>query len=378
MRIAAAILAAGTSERFGQDKTLLPLSGKPIWMHSFDRFLEHADIEQVFVVCSTTNQDSISTALGPEHNLILGGQTRQESSHIAAKFAKSLGCDFVLFHDAARPFVTPPVIDRVLGKLKESKPCAPAIKVTDTIKQLGENESIASTPDRSALRAMQTPQGVNVNEYLKAYEAAPLNATDDLSILEAAGITTHVVDGDLGNFKITTQADYERALQIENSMEIRTGLGYDIHRFSTDPSRPMWLGGVHFPNAVGLDGHSDADVVLHAVTDALLGAVALGDIGQHFPNTDPEWHNKTSIHFVNHASSLLASLGWRVLNIDIAVQAETPKIMPRAEEIRTVIGDALGITVDRVSIKATTNEGLGAIGRNEGIAAFATATLKRG
>jgi 2-C-methyl-D-erythritol 4-phosphate cytidylyltransferase/2-C-methyl-D-erythritol 2,4-cyclodiphosphate synthase len=186
-----------------------------------------------------------------------------------------------------------------------------------------------------------------------------------------------LVPGEPGNFKITTPEDFLRAQGALGMSETRSGFGYDIHPFSEDAERALWLGGVHFPGHPGLEGHSDADVLLHAVTDSLLGAAALGDIGQHFPNTDPQWRGKASSHFLRHAATLLQAEGWSVVNIDATVVAESPKVMKRASEIRMAIADAVGCDAARVSVKATTNERLGSIGRSEGIAAFATATIRR-
>ena len=381
MRIAAAILAAGSSERFGQDKTLLPLEGKPVWKHSFDRFKANPQVDEVFVICSEANQSAIQNMVPDDVNVIRGGRTRQASSVTAVEFALLQGCDVVLLHDAARPFVSAEIIDRVIEQTKLGRSCAPGIRVTDTIKEIRSEQSVVTTHERSRLRAMQTPQGVNAKDYLAALNDSGAQGTDDLAVLEAAGYETYVLEGDPENFKITTQPDYERAVRLATTdlaqpLQTRTGLGYDIHRFSTEPDRPLWLGGLHFPNVIGLEGHSDADVILHAVTDALLGSLALGDIGQHFPNNDPGWRNHPSINFLAHAAKLVYEKGWRIQNIDIAVQAEFPKIMPRATEIRITIAGAIGLTPDQVSIKATTNEGLGSIGRGKGIAAFAIVTIQ--
>ncbi|MER3495525.1 MAG: 2-C-methyl-D-erythritol 2,4-cyclodiphosphate synthase, partial [Armatimonadota bacterium] len=190
-----------------------------------------------------------------------------------------------------------------------------------------------------------------------------------------AGFTTAIVDGETRNFKVTLPEDLLRAQTIAGHSESRTGLGYDIHRFSADPACGLYLGGIFFENEAGLEGHSDADVVLHAATDALLGAAALGDIGVHFPNSDPRWKDLRSEHFLRYAVALVRDHGWRLANLDIAVLAETPRIMRRAALMREEIARALTVEIERIGLKATTNEGLGAIGRSEGIAAFATATI---
>ena len=193
-----------------------------------------------------------------------------------------------------------------------------------------------------------------------------------MALLEIAGIRPVAVQGDLENVKITTVKD----LKGRGQWETRTGHGYDIHRFSTDPARELWLGGVKF-EGIGLEGHSDADVVIHAIVDALMGAAGLGDIGEHFPNTDSRWKDEPSATFLKETAQMLSRSGWEVVNIDVSVLAERPKLSPRREEVRSVVAGILGIDVARVGIKATTNEGLGAIGRGEGVAAFAVATIKR-
>jgi 2-C-methyl-D-erythritol 4-phosphate cytidylyltransferase/2-C-methyl-D-erythritol 2,4-cyclodiphosphate synthase len=224
---------------------------------------------------------------------------------------------------------------------------------------------------------MQTPQGGLRDVLAQAHLQASEEHTDELALVDAAGLPYEIVPGDPENFKITTPDDLKRAEAMLGPIETRTGLGYDIHAFSRDAGRRLMLGGVFFEEELALEGHSDADVILHAAVDALLGAAALGDIGQHFSNTDPQWKGEPSVTFLKHAGALLHAGGWRIVNLDVAVMAERPKIMPRALEMRQAIGAALDMDVDRVSIKATTNEGLGAIGRGEGIAAYATATIAR-
>jgi 2-C-methyl-D-erythritol 4-phosphate cytidylyltransferase / 2-C-methyl-D-erythritol 2,4-cyclodiphosphate synthase len=253
--------------------------------------------------------------------------------------------------------------------------CAAAIPAVDTMKTI-DGPEIDEHLRREHMISMQTPQGAPVEMFALAVTQVSEPVTDDLELLAKAGFRTQHVLGDPLNFKITTPVDADRARAIMGT-ETRTGLGYDIHRFSDDPARPCWLGGVLFPGEVGLEGHSDADVVLHAVVDALLGATVKGDIGQLFPNTDPANKNRPSMDFLIAARDAVRTDGWEIRHVDIAIQAEKPKIMPRALDIRTAIAEALEIDVDRVSVKATTNEGLGAIGRGEGICAFATASVSR-
>jgi len=367
----AAILAAGSGSRFGCDKTQALLGRKPLWRWSFDAYAAHPAVSGVVLVGSEANLASFGgvSAL----RAVRGGATRQQSS-LAALQALPPDAEAVLIHDAARPFVSSQLISRVFDAVSRSGAAAAAVPVVDTIKQVSESGIV--TLDRSRLVSMQTPQGAKVELLRRAHASSGAGATDDLALIEAIGVHPELVEGDPLNFKITTPDDLSRARALIGSPETRTGIGYDIHRFSDDPGRTLMLGGVAFPDNAALDGHSDADVLLHAATDALLGAAGLGDIGQHFPNTDPRWAGEPSLTFLRHASLLLSESGWRVVNLDVTLIGESPKIMGRAEEIRARIGETLGIESSRVSVKATTNERLGAIGRGEGIAAFAIATIR--
>lgn len=367
MRVVAAILAAGQGTRFGRDKTAVPLGGKPVWRWSYDAFQTHPDVDDVLLV---TSPERLSEFGGLW--VVTGGATRQESSRHALEAVQD--AEVLLVHDAARPFVSASTISAVIEAVHQAGAAAAGLPVTDTIKQVVEGRVV--TIPRESLVAMQTPQGATTDLLRAAHAAATADLTDEMALVEAIGVHPRIVPGEPDNFKITTPEDLERA-RAKVGRESRTGLGYDIHSFSDDPSRVLWLGGIEFPGAKALDGHSDADVLLHAATDALLGAAALGDIGQHFPNTDPQWRGAPSIHFLRHAAALLRERGWQIVNLDMSVIAEIPKVMPQAERIRSTVAEALGIDLDRVSVKATTNERLGSIGRAEGIAAFATATIAR-
>ncbi len=369
MSTVAVILAAGQGTRFGGDKTVLRLAGKPLWRHSYETYLSHPQIDAVGLIGSEGNLQELKTATEAIF-VELGGETRTQSSRRAVERAQA---DRILIHDAARPLVTHDVISRVIKALETNQAAAAAMPVTDTIRRL--TPAGTETPPRHELFSMQTPQGAHHSVLAKAYSESTGEFTDEMALLESIGIQPTLVDGDPRNFKVTTPDDLLRAQAYLGQPEFRTGLGYDIHAVATD-DRPMMLGGVKFEGP-GLEGHSDADVVLHAATDALLGAAALGDIGEHFPNTDPRWRGAPSTHFLAHAVNLLAQEGWTIVNLDISVVAEFPKIMPKALEIRTVISGVLGVEVSRVAIKATTNEKLGSIGRSEGIAAFAVATIRR-
>ncbi len=369
MKVVAAILAAGQGSRFGSDKTRLLLRGRPVWEWSYRTYLGTPAIDRVILVGSAGNIDELSSA----GEAIVGGATRQQSSRLALEAAE--GAEIVLMHDAARPFVTSELIERVLDAVWMHGAAAAAVPVTDTIKRMCEDR--VETLDRRELWAMQTPQGARTELLHEAFARARADLTDEMALLEAIGVNPRLVTGDSSNFKITTPEDLVRAQVFAGQGEVRTGIGYDIHAFSTDTNRKLMLGGVTFEGSPGLEGHSDADVLLHAVTDAVLGAAALGDIGQHFPNTAPEWRGAPSLTFLRYAGELVVREGWQVVNIDATVICESPKVMPRSQEIRENIASALGLDVSRVSVKATTNEGLGSLGRGEGISAFSVASLSR-
>lgn len=367
MTVDVAILAAGTGQRFGTDKTLVLVGGRPVWRWSYDWFSHYGAFGRVFVVAGEHNRAAIEASGVPT---ILGGSTRGQSAQNALAVTRA---DAILFHDAARPFLVQDAVERVLTALARTGGAAAALPVTDTIKRVFPSGGV-ETLDRTELRAMQTPQAARTDWLRDAYARATQEHTDDLALLESAGYPFELVAGDPQTFKITTPDDLLRARAMVGGPQTRTGLGYDIHPF--DPTRELWLGGVHFPEGPGLAGHSDADVLLHAVTDAILGAAALGDIGQHFPNTDPQWRGASSLRFLAHAAALARAAGWEIVNLDLTAVAEIPKIMRRADEIRHAIAAEVDIPASAVNVKATTNERLGSIGRAEGIAAFAVATLR--
>lgn len=372
--IVAVLLAAGRGERFGEDKTQVLLRGKPVWRWSCETYLAHPNVDGVLVVGSDSNLSAIQSASPEAIGHVLGGATRQESC-ARALAALPEGAEIVLVHDAARPFVSPSTISDVIRGVRAAGAAVPAVRVTDTIKEVRDDRLV--TLDRSRLVAVQTPQGAKVELLRQAHAEATGEATDEMALLEAIGVRPEVVPGEFKNFKITTPEDLGRARALVGSGEHRTGLGYDIHPFADDADRPMWLGGVLFEGGFGLVGHSDADALAHAIVDAILGAVGLGDIGRHFSNTDPHWHGEPSSTFLRHAASLVRAEGWEIQHIDATVIAERPKISPRVEEMKVAMADGLGIRPDQVSLKATTNEKLGALGRSEGLAAFAVANLVR-
>lgn len=339
--------------------------GRAVWEAAFAALARHPGVLGVGIV---TREDLMGAMSGVGAAFVVaGGETRTESVRRGLA-AVPEGTEIVLVHDAARPWVTAEVIDRVIAGARAAGACVPGVAVTDTVRDVE-----VGTLDRGRLRAVQTPQGFTIGILREAY-AEGEEGTDDASLVERLGYSVTVVEGDAANRKVTFRGDLEGQMM----METRTGLGYDVHRFSEEVNRPLWLGGVLFEGeGPGLEGHSDADALLHAVVDAVLGAASLGDIGEHFSNKDPRWKDKASVFFVEHARDLVREQGWRILNADVSVIAERPRILPRRDAIRRVIADALGLEIDRVSVKATTNEGLGAIGRGEGVSAFAVATLVR-
>lgn len=362
-RVFAILAASGGSSRFGADKLELDCSGEPVWLKSYRALAESRYIDAVGVVTQAQKVARVLAQAPGAAFVVTGGATRDESVRRGLE-AVPEGYEFVLVHDAARPFLSDEVIGRVVEAIRRTGAAYPAVPVTDTVRLDG------GLLDRSRLLAAQTPQGARL-DWLRAAMQSPSSLTDEAAYLQAAGRPVEPVAGDPANKKITYPGDTLM------EQETRTGFGYDIHRFSNDPARPMWLGGVEFNDRPGLEGHSDADALLHAVVDALLGAASLGDIGVHYPPSDPQWKNCPSIRFLTETGILLSQAGWRISNIDATVVAERPRVMPRAAEIRQTIADALGIEVSRVSVKATTNEGLGAIGNSEGIAGYAVATIRR-
>ncbi|MBV6457903.1 MAG: Bifunctional enzyme IspD/IspF [Fimbriimonadaceae bacterium] len=371
MMIGAVIVAAGRSERFGEDKLQLKLGNKPLWKWSFDTLASHPRISHVVIVARDGCQNAFDV---PGALVVGGGSTRTESvrNGLAALPATAT---FSLIHDAARPFLSHALIDTLLQALPGSSGAViPALPLTDTIRQRGQDGT--AVVDRDSLFAAQTPQGARHALWLEAFDSNGGAATDDAAVVEALGYPTTVVPGDQNNFKITTSADYDRANRMLSPAETRTGFGYDIHRFSDDPSRRLMLGGVTH-DGPGLEGHSDADALVHAVVDALLGASGGGDIGILYPNTDPTWKDADSLRFLSETADRLRGEGWTIVNIDATILAERPRLRPRYDDMRQAMAVAAGIDVERINVKATTHEGLGSIGRAEGIAAHAVATIAR-
>jgi len=371
MKVIAAILAAGRGTRFGRDKLAVSVGDRQVWRWSYEAFANHPEVDGVILVGRPDNLETLQSVPALRH--VLGGERRQDST-LAAVQACPDDAEILLVHDGARPFVDADTISRVIAATRSHGAAAACVPVVDSITSVGDGK--VSSLDRSTLRAMQTPQGVRIDWLREALSTATSEFTDELSMVQSLGHQVQLVEGSPENFKVTHASDVLRARAAYGGPLTRTGFGYDVHRFSPDDSRTLMLGGVAFPGATALDGHSDADVLLHAATDAILGARADGDIGVHFVNTDPRWKGAPSIKFLEFAYDRAKAAGYTLVNLDIAVVAEKPKIMPKADEMRQTIAAALGVSNSQVSIKATTNEGMGAIGRAEGIAAWAVATLR--
>ena len=374
MRVAAVIVAAGRGTRVGGPvpKQWRVLAGQSVAAHAVQPFATHPNIALLVLVVHPDDLAGQHWADQPGVRVVTGGATR--SASVLAGLSVIEGqADVVLIHDAARPLVRPALITSVLAALQTARAAAPAVAVTDALWH-GANALVAGTQDRAGLYRAQTPQGFWLADILAAHRAHPGAAADDVAVARAAGIAVAIVAGDEDNLKITQEADFARALRVmDRQMDMRVGNGFDVHRF--EPGTHVWLCGVKIPFTQGLNGHSDADVGMHAVTDAIYGAVAMGDIGQHFPPSDPQWKGAASHIFLTHAVALARTQGFTLTHVDCTLICEAPKIGPHATAMRAEMARILGIDMARVSVKATTSEQLGFTGRGEGIAAMATATL---
>jgi 2-C-methyl-D-erythritol 4-phosphate cytidylyltransferase/2-C-methyl-D-erythritol 2,4-cyclodiphosphate synthase len=311
---------------------------------------------------------------------VAGGETRQASVLAGLAAVEATEPSYVLVHDAARPFASPALIARAIDAARATGAAIPALRIADTVKTVSADGRIVGTADRDTLRIVQTPQafafGPLIAAHRKAKQADRSDFTDDAALMEWAGHPVSTFEGESGNFKLTTPEDFMRAETMlqDRLSDIRTGMGFDVHSFG--PGDHVTLGGLRIPHDHGLSGHSDADVVLHAVVDAILGALADGDIGAHFPPSDPQWKGATSDRFVTFAVDRLTKRGGIIAHLDITVVSEAPKIGPHRDAMRESIARIAGITPDRVGVKATTNEAMGFIGRREGMVAYATATIR--
>ncbi len=373
MTTAAIIVAAGRGLRAGGGlaKQWRALAGQPVAGHALAAF---AGMARVLVIHPDDRALAESVADGAR--IVEGGATRAASVRAALEALSDQGITKVLIHDAARPAVSADLIARVLTALDHAQGAAPALPVTDAL-WTGAEGRVTGTRDRSGLFRAQTPQGFDFDAILKAHRAHQGDAADDVEVARAAGLTVVMVPGDEANQKLTFPGDFlraEQALQKTGArMDVRMGNGYDVHAFCEGDA--VWLCGVKVPHGKALLGHSDADVGMHALTDAIYGALAAGDIGQHFPPSDPQWKGADSQIFLKHAADLARRRGFAITSADVTLVCERPKIGPHAAAMRQALATIMGMEVDRVSVKATTSERLGFTGREEGIAALATAVL---
>lgn len=374
-RTAAIIVAAGRGTRAGGDlpKQWQMLAGQPVIAHTIAAF-RTAGLQNIVLVIHPDDRPRASNLSGV--TLVHGGDTRDASVRNALESLDGLGIETVLIHDGARPLVSAALIARVLGALGTASGAAPALSVTDALWR-GTDGFVTGTEDRANLYRAQTPQGFRYPAILAAHRAHAGPAADDVEVARAAGIDVAIVQGDASNMKLTFAADFARAEAIlkDRSMTLRIGNGYDVHAFTTGDH--VWLCGVKIAHDKSLLGHSDADVGMHALTDAIYGALALGDIGRHFPPSDPQWKGAASHIFLAHAIALAAEHGWRLGNCDITLVCERPKIGPHAGAMQAELARIMGVAPEQVSVKATTSERLGFTGREEGIAALATALMVR-
>lgn len=379
MNVAALIVAAGRGSRAGPGapKQYREMAGKPVLRHTLAAFANHPGIAHILAVIHSEDGDAYegaSAGLAKLHPPCAGGATRQASVRAGLEALAAAKPDFVLIHDGVRPLISARLITACIAALAQHEGAQAGLPLTDTIRRTA-NGFAGETIPRDGLWRAQTPQAFHFKAILDAHRrAAGSEHTDDVSVAEAAGMVVAMVPGEEDNIKITSAGDLVRAERLlTHSHETRTGMGFDVHRFG--PGDHVWLCGVNIPHEAGLIGHSDADAGLHAITDAILGAIGAGDIGTHFRPGDPEWKDAASDIFLAHAARLAAQAGARISHIDLTLICERPKIGPYASAMRARTADILGLDITRISVKATTTEGLGFTGRGEGLAAQAIATL---
>ncbi len=377
--IAALIVAAGKGERTGGfiPKQYTKIAGKALVAHGVDGLSSCPEIGGIFIVIADGQQDILAEALGDRMvaAVIPGGALRQDSVRAGLEWIANMQIfDSVLIHDAARPFLPKAVLDRLISALKLHDGAVPVLPIVDTLAH--DDGRLGATVDRQGLSRVQTPQAFRLDAILTSHRLWQNGvATDDAQMARAAGFDIATVEGDPMLEKITHAPDFAAAeARLAASFVSRTGMGFDVHRL--EAGEELWLCGVKVPHDMGLAGHSDADVALHALVDAVLGAIAQGDIGSHFPPSDPQWRGAPSSRFVEYARDLVATIGGVIDHVDITLICEAPKIAPHRDAMRRRVAALLGITEGSVSIKATTTERLGLTGRGEGIAAQAVATVR--
>ena len=387
--VAAILVCAGQSTRMGEgiSKVLLPLGGKPVIAHSLSAFARAETISEIVLVTRVQDKERVGEIvreLGIKKPacVVSGGETRQRSVQNGVD-AVTAQVEYLAIHDGARPMIAPHEIDDVVYSALQNHAVTTAVRVKDTIKVGDGEQRVLSTPDRSTLWSIQTPQVFERALYRRAMAQAIAEGkeyTDDCQLVEQTGHPVHLFEGSYRNIKITTPEDILMAERFlpedeEGKATMRIGHGYDVHRLAE--GRKLILGGVEIPYEKGLLGHSDADVLAHAISDALLGGAALGDIGTHFPDTDAQYKNADSLMLLSNVCEAVQKEGFAIGNIDATVLAQQPKLKPYIEEMRTRVAKACGLSLRDVSIKATTEENLGFTGRGEGIAAHAVCLLRR-
>jgi len=376
LRTSALIVAAGSGTRAGGDlpKQYAPVAGKAVLAHAIDALQAHPAVDEVRVVIGAGQERLYADAIAGRTLAapVIGGATRRES---VANGLATTDSDLVLIHDAARPFLPPPVVDRLLAALQQAPGAVPVLPVADTLAEAGD--SLGPVVPRERLARVQTPQAFHTQAIRAAHAAwdPTREATDDAQIARAAGLTVTTVEGSPALDKLTYPADFAAAEQrLSGAMVSRTAMGFDVHGFTEGDH--LWIGGVRISHSRALAGHSDADVGLHALTDALLGTIGDGDIGTHFPPSDPKWRGAASHLFLTHARNLVVAKGGRIDHVDLTIICEEPKVGPHRDAIRARVAELLGLAEAKISIKATTTERLGFTGRREGIAAQALATVR--
>ena len=383
--IAAVVVAAGRGERAGGGipKQYRAIAGEPMVRPTLRAFVTHPRIDFVQSVINPADEKLFVAAATGLHNLlpaVAGGSTRQASVHAGLEALAAREPELVLIHDAARPFINGALIERAIAAGSASGAAVPGIPIADTIKTVDQHALVAKTLDRSRLRIVQTPQAFSFKLILDAHRRAAAagqeSFTDDAALAEWAGQRVSVFEGEPGNVKVTTTDDFARAeiTRLAALSDVRTGNGFDVHAFA-DGDHVM-LGGIRIPHSRGVTGHSDADVALHALVDAILGALAEGDIGLHFPPSDPQWKGAASEKFLAFACERVRARSGVIAHLDVTIVCEAPRIGPHRDAMRARIAAIAGIGIDRVAVKATTSEKLGFTGRGEGIVAMATATVR--
>jgi 2-C-methyl-D-erythritol 4-phosphate cytidylyltransferase / 2-C-methyl-D-erythritol 2,4-cyclodiphosphate synthase len=382
--VAVVVVAAGRGVRAGGElpKQYRTLSGVSVIRRSLLLFTEHPQVNVVQPVIHPDDAELCATAASGLQLLapVFGGKTRQQSVRAGLEALAVHHPSIVLVHDAARPFASAKLVSRAIAAVAPSGAAIPGLAVTDTVKSIHSDGRVAETLDRASLRTIQTPQAFGFEALLAAHRKADAAGrdefTDDAALAEWAGMAVSVFEGETGNIKLTSAEDFAQAeaMALTALGDIRTGTGYDVHAFG-DGDHVM-LGGVHIPFGRGLSGHSDADVALHALVDAILGALAEGDIGTHFPPSDPQWRGASSDRFLKFAVERVRARGGRIAHLDVTVVCEAPRVGPHRDAMRARIAEIADVSPERVAIKATTSEKLGFTGRGEGMVAFATATVR--